>query len=257
MKTSLSFLAAALLSVAIMAGQTDTTESMSKLHQKPRYLRAKSTQTFEVNYLIFLPQGYDRKAEKRWPLILFLHGAGERGTNLTLVARHGPPKIVKDKPNFPFVVVSPQCASGQHWSNDALLALLGKIVKKEAIDPDRVYLTGLSMGGYGTWSLGLQEPQMFAAIAPICGGGDTISILLPDPAKQKALRTLPVWAFHGGKDPAVNISESRRMIDALHQIKNQAELTVYPEAGHDSWTETYNNPKFYDWLLSHTLKDRP
>ena len=125
------------------------------------------------------------------------------------------------------------------------------MVAKHNVDPKRIYLTGLSMGGFGTWSLGLSNPDRFAAIAPICGGGDIIRILLTDPKKQNALKTLPVWAFHGGKDPVVPLAESERMVNALKNIGNDAKLTVYPEAGHDSWTETYNNNELYDWFLAH------
>ncbi len=221
--------------------------------QHPQSFTGQVTKKVSVNYLLFLPEGYDLERRKRWPLILFLHGAGERGTNVNLVAVHGPPKIVAKKPGFPFVVVSPQCPSGQRWDNDVVLALLDDIEKNYRIDKKQIYLTGLSMGGYGTWSLGLTRPERFAAIVPICGGGDPLLVLLADPKKQAALKSLPVWAFHGAKDPVVPLQESRRMIDALKQFGcRELELTVYPEAQHDSWTETYDNPKLYDWLLQHS-----
>ncbi|MCP5520546.1 MAG: alpha/beta hydrolase [Verrucomicrobiales bacterium] len=205
-----------------------------------------------ASYLLFLPKGYGEDAAKQWPLMLFLHGAGERGDNLALVAVHGPPKLVANQPDFPFILVSPQCPEGQTWDNDTLLALLDQVMGKYSVDPGRVYLTGLSMGGFGTWSLGIAHPEKFAAIAPICGGGDVIKVLLADPAKAPALRSLPVWAFHGGKDPVVNPAESQRMVDALKRVGcEDVRLTVYPEAQHDSWTETYNNPELYRWFLSH------
>ena len=134
------------------------------------------------------------------------------------------------------------------------MALLDQVTKKLAVDRQRIYLIGLSMGGYGTWSLGLTHPDKFAAIAPICGGGDILPILLPDPKKRAALKALPVWVFHGAKDELVTLSESERMVNALRKTGNNAELTVYPEAGHDSWTETYNNQKLYDWFLQHKRK---
>ncbi|MBI4325340.1 MAG: prolyl oligopeptidase family serine peptidase [Chloroflexi bacterium] len=229
---------------------------MPKTNQKAQSFERKITLTVKAKYLLFLPAEYDGKAAKLWPLILFLHGAGERGTNLQLVATHGPPKIVKDKPDLPFIVVSPQCPDGQRWSNEVLLALLDEVTEKYKVDKKRVYLTGLSMGGYGTWSLGLTYPEKFAAIAPICGGGDPVTILLPDPKKAAALKTLPVWVFHGAKDPVVKLDESERMVNALRQIGNNAKLTIYPEASHDSWTETYHNPQLYDWLLQHDMKSR-
>jgi predicted peptidase len=227
---------------------------MPKINQTTNSFKRKITQTAGSNYLLFLPKDYKAKSTNRWPLILFLHGAGERGTNVSKVAAHGPPKIVREKPDFPFIVVSPQCPSGEIWSNDVLLALLDEVTKKLPVDKSRIYLTGLSMGGFGTWSLGLTHPDRFAAIAPICGGGNSIDILLPHPKLSKALRSLPVWAFHGAKDETVKSSESERMVEALKKIGNDAKLTIYPDAGHDSWTQTYNNAELYDWFLQHKKK---
>jgi predicted peptidase len=179
-----------------------------------------------------------------------LHGAGERGTNVWLVAKHGPPKIDITETNFPFIIVSPQCPEGKIWSNDLLLALLDEIENKYAVDTHRIYLTGLSMGGFGTWSLGLSHPEKFAAIAPMCGGGELITPLLADKAK---LTTLPVWAFHGAKDPVVPVEESERMVALLkkHGV-TEVKFTVYPEAQHDCWTETYANPELFEWFLKHS-----
>jgi predicted peptidase len=220
--------------------------------QMVEHFQFKQTQDVQVNYLLFLPKGYEPKAQKQWPLILFLHGAGERGTNIWKVATHGPPKQVASQPAFQFIVVSPQCAERRHWSADVLLALLDEVTAKYAVDRRRIYLTGLSMGGYGTWDLGLSYPERFAAIAPICGGGQMISLLLSSRDKGSAVKTLGVWAFHGGKDPVVPLEESQRMIEALKKVGAQdVKLTVYPEAGHDSWTETYRNPQLYEWLLQH------
>jgi predicted peptidase len=220
--------------------------------QQPQSFSGKITRKVSARYLLFLPEGYATEKKQRWPLLLFLHGAGERGTNLNLVRVHGPPKIVEQKPGFPFIVVSPQCPAGQRWDNDVLLALLDDIQKRYRVDRKRVYLTGLSMGGYGTWSLGLTHPERFAAIAPICGGGDPLVLLLPDPKKTAAVKSLGIWAFHGAKDPVVPLRESERMVEALKRFGcREVEFTVYPDAQHDSWTESYANPKFYDWLLRH------
>lgn len=224
--------------------------------ENPQTFETRITREIGARYLLFLPRDYQARGAKRWPLIFFLHGAGERGTNVWLVAKHGPPKIVKEKPDFPFIVVSPQCPEGQTWSNDALLALLEHVTRKYKVDDGRIYLTGLSMGGFGTWSLGLERPEKFAAIAPICGGGDTLKILLPDATRTRALKTLPVWVFHGAKDPVVNPDESKRMVEALKKIGNDVKFTVYPDAAHDSWTEAYNNPALYDWFLDHQRRPR-
>jgi predicted peptidase len=226
-------------------------EPMPKANQKPRSFERKITKKVRADYLLFLPRDYQQRGNKRWPLILFLHGAGERGTNLTKVTVHGPPKIVKEKPDFPFIVVSPQCPVGQSWSNDTLSALLDEVTAKLKVDTNRVYLTGLSMGGFGTWSLALAQPERFAAIAPICGGGDYVPLLLSDRSRTAALKTLGVWAFHGGKDDLVKPIESERMVDAFRRFGNDAKLTIYRDAGHDSWTETYDNPELYEWFLRH------
>jgi predicted peptidase len=227
-------------------------QKTAPLHQEKSF-KAKIHRNVTAEYLLFLPRDYDLTKSKRWPLILFLHGAGERGTNLARVKAHGPPRIVPENPEFPFVVVSPQCPAGQRWDSELLLALLDGVVKKHRVDRKRIYLTGLSMGGFGTWNLGLTHPDRFAAIAPICGGGDPLVLLLADPRKSRALKSLPVWAFHGARDPVVKVSESERMVDAMRQMgATEVKLTVYPDAEHDSWTETYNNSALYDWFLSHS-----
>jgi predicted peptidase len=250
---SIPTLLAAVAFTALTASQVMA--QRSKNPEQAKSFTGRITRSVSADYLLFLPADYDANKSKRWPLILFLHGAGERGTNVWLVAKHGPPKIVQEKPDFPFIVVSPQCPTGQRWDNDVLLALLDHVIKKYRVDQSRVYLTGLSMGGYGTWSLGLEHPELFAAIAPICGGGDPLKLLLADPKAIAPIRKLPVWAFHGAKDTVVKPEESQRMIDALKKSgAKEVELTIYPDAQHDSWTETYNNPKFYEWLLAHQKK---
>ena len=218
------------------------------------------TRTVGCQYLISLPRDYAAKSEKTWPLILFLHGAGERGTDVWKAAVHGPSKYAAQHPEFPFILVAPLCPEGEVWSSEVLLELLDEVMTKNKVDVKRVYLTGLSMGGYGTWSLGLAHADKFAAIAPICGGGERIEVLLAahgysGPVKIQNLRSLPIWVFHGAKDPVVPIEESERMVKALKEAKcEEVKFTVYPEAQHDSWTETYNNPKLYEWLLQHGRK---
>jgi predicted peptidase len=129
--------------------------------------------------------------------------------------------------------------------------------EKYAIDTNRVYLTGLSMGGYGTWKLATAHPERFAAIAPICGGGEIIDVLLAERRKAADLKALGIWAFHGAKDPVVPVEESERMVNALMRAGcTDVQLTIYPEAGHESWTEAYANPKLYDWFLAHKRKSR-
>ncbi len=214
--------------------------------QSKQQLSEEIIKPVDIDYLLYLPKGY-HETEQKWPLMLFLHGAGERGNDLELVKKHGPAKLVEQGKDFPFIIVSPQCPSGQWWTEktDTLMALLDDIESKYAVDTSRVYLTGLSMGGFGTWTLACRHPERFAAIAPICGGGDWY---LAD-----RLKDVPVWAFHGAKDTVVPIALSETMVQAVERAGGSAKLTVYPEANHDSWTATYDNPELYEWLLSHRL----
>jgi predicted peptidase len=242
---------------ALLAGLTPlhAQDSLDDLMQTRKSFSKQISRTLEANYLLFLPKGYDAKGTKEWPLMLFLHGAGERGSDVRKVAVHGPPKVVKGRPDFPFILVSPQCPADQVWSDEVLLGLLDNVIAEHKVDRSRVYLTGLSMGGYGTWSLGVKHPERFAAIAPICGGGETINVLLSSRAKSAALKSLPIWAFHGAKDSVVKLEESQRMVSALKTAGvTNLNLTVYPEANHDSWTETYANDKLYEWFLKHSRK---
>ena len=221
--------------------------------QTPQTFERTVKKKVRANYLLYLPKDYSATSKKSWPLMLFLHGAGERGTNLARVAVHGPPKVVaQGKRDLPFIIVSPQCPAGDRWKTETLTALLDDVALKYRVDTNRVYVTGLSMGGYGTWALAIEHPERFAAIAPICGGGEIVPILLASQKKRAALKSLGVWAFHGAKDPVVKLEESEKMINAFKQIgAADVRLTVYPDATHDSWTETYDNSKLYEWLLGH------
>lgn len=214
--------------------------------QSEQQMNAEITKKIDIDYLLYLPEGYGEKDQK-WPLMLFLHGAGERGDDLNLVKKHGPPKRIEQGKEFPFIVVSPQCPEGQWWTEktDTLMALLDRIEADYDVDASRIYVTGLSMGGFGTWTLATRHPERFAAIAPICGGGDWY---LAD-----RLQDVPIWAFHGAKDSVVPLALSETMVQAVERIGGSARLTVYPEANHDSWTATYDNPELYEWLLSHRL----
>ncbi|MFC1716365.1 prolyl oligopeptidase family serine peptidase [Candidatus Poribacteria bacterium] len=220
----------------------------SQTRQQGLKFEAQIVKTVRLNYLLFLPEDYGKDAEKQWPLLLFLHGMGERGDDLERVKVHGPPKIVEQREDFPFIVVSPQCPGTSRWTGEveALNALLDDVVAKHSVDEDRIYLTGLSMGGFGTWSLATMYPERFAAIAPICGGGD--------PKKANAIKDIPVWVFHGAKDETVPPERSEEMVNALKEVGADVQYTLYPDAGHDSWTETYDNPKLYEWFLKHKRK---
>ncbi len=195
-------------------------------------------------YKIYSPSVYNPEENKKWPLILFLHGAGERGNDLSLLQRQGLPAYLKGKDDFPFVVASPQCPARSYWEVHSLNNWLNEVLSEVNADLSRVYLSGISMGGYGTWHWAAANPEKFAAIIPVCGGGD--------PSTAKKLTKMPVWAFHGEKDDIVPVEETLAMTEAIKEAGGKAELTLYPNLYHDSWTETYNNSAIYEWLLKHS-----
>lgn len=201
------------------------------------------TKTHTYEYLVILPDDYD--SSKKLPLILFLHGAGERGNDLQSVKKHGPFKAL-EKGKQQVILVAPQCPLGEGWHPEVLAGLLDEVEKEYLVDSSRIYVTGLSMGGYGTWSLAALTPERFAAVAPICGGGN--------PADAKKLVGVPLWAFHGDKDTAVTLEKGKAMIDSLIEAGGNPKFTIYEGVGHDSWTQTYENPEFYEWLFAQQRK---
>ncbi len=196
----------------------------------------------ETQYLLYLPDGYTTDTVKRWPLMIFLHGSGEAGTDVNKVKAWGPPKLIDAGKKYPFIVVSPQAPPNTGWQVEVLRAMLNDLKKQYRVDNDRVYLTGLSMGGFGTWNYSEKFPDDLAAIAPICGGGDV--------AKVWQLRHMPVWCFHGAKDDVVPPASSQTMVDALKKYNPDVKFTLYPDANHNSWEVTYNNDSLYTWLLA-------
>jgi predicted peptidase len=236
-KCLLSVVAAGVLFVTSGTIRAEQAADSNAGQQKPAELDRAIKVT--MKYLIYLPKDYDQKESR--PLMLFLHGAGERGNNLDLVKTHGPPKLIGAGKQFPFIVVSPQCPNGRWWQSVELATLLDEIVEKYKVDQDRIYVTGLSMGGFGTWSLAAYQPNRFAAIVPICGGGEVYW--------ADTLAHIPAWVFHGAKDPVVPPERSKKMVEALKKNGGDPKFAIYPEAGHDSWTEAYNTPELYEWLL--------
>jgi predicted peptidase len=204
-----------------------------------------------LRYLLYLPSEYRDKVNKKWPLILYLHGVGERGNKLNELKKHGIPKIVENHNDFPFMTISPQCPIDTLWFDHyvGLKVLLDELIGSYNVDIKRIYLTGNSMGGYGTWGLALEDPGRFAAMAPICGGGLT--------EKVCDLKDVPVWGFHGEKDDLVKLEEGQKMVDALKACGGNVRLTVYPNVGHDSWTQTYDNPELYEWFLQNVRATDP
>lgn len=208
--------------------------------------KAKIVRKTTLNYLLWLPADYKKDKTKTFPILIFLHGSGERGDSLELVKKHGPPSFVENRPDFPFITVSPQCPKGTWWNTEDLQVMLEKLLKKYRIDPARIYLSGLSMGGFGTWAWACSNPNQFAAIAPVCGGGD---IQFAD-----ELKNIPVWAFHGDVDPVVPVKRTIEMVEAVNANGGSARMTIYPGVGHDSWVNAYNDRELYTWLLEHVRK---
>ena len=213
------------------------------------------TETQTLGYWLFLPNDYEMgttkpEAGKTYPLLLFLHGLGESGNDIDKVKAHGPPKLLEDPTqanNWQFITVSPQCPDTVRWSPFQLGLLLDELEKQYAIDKNRIYVTGLSLGGYGTWGLLYQFPERFAAGAPLCGGFD--------PAAAKRFIDIPLWVFHGGKD--ISVSMSTNMVEAIQTAGGKhVTLTIYPDLGHDIWTTTYDNPELYQWLSKQSLSNQ-
>jgi predicted peptidase len=252
-----------LVAVAFVASTRMMHVATAADHQTVHAFQHSVTKTLGYKYLLALPDDYKATPEKRWPVLLFLHGSGERGDDVWSVAKHGPPKLLREDMTSSaaellrknFIVVSPQCPKGKWWDSETLIALLDQIAATQRVDSRRVYVTGMSMGGFGAWELGLQHPERFAAILPVCGGGSFPAAYQANTSKRSELRSLGVWAFHGAKDESVPLAESQRMVDMLKAMKvAEVKLTVFPEAKHDSWTATYANPEIYTWLLQHERK---
>jgi predicted peptidase len=183
---------------------------------------------------------------EQWPLLLFLHGAGERGTDFQGVTRHGPPRIARQQADFPFIVVAPQCPPDERWQVRLLLPVLDAAIQRFPIDQARIYLTGISMGGAGAWQLAAAAPERFAALVPICGYGD--------PSSVAALRHIPTKVFHGARDSVVLPERSITMVRALEEAGGNVSLTIYPEAGHiEAWEQAYGDPQLFTWLLQQRI----
>lgn len=219
----------------------------------------------EVRYRYAAPA--ETEEGKKYPLVLFLHGAGERGDDNRSQLKHGAKAILRnsEKLGEPVFLIAPQCPGGKWWAAptedrtrlagakgpnpllDAVLELVEKTAANEAVDPQRIYISGLSMGGFGTWAALARKPGTFAAAIPVCGGGD--------PGTVGSFKDLPIRIFHGADDEVVPPESSRLMSEALGKAGSGAELTLYPGVGHDSWTRTYADEEVIRWLFAQTKPD--
>ena len=197
-----------------------------------------------IRYLEYIPE---QQIQEKMPLIIYLHGAGERGTNIEKLNVHGPIKeMLAGKVTSNFVVIAPQCEERKTWWDyaESLYEWILGYIKQPFIDKNRVYLTGNSMGGYGTWALAMAHPELFAAIVPICGGGLSWNASM--------LKDMPVWAFHCVGDTVVPCQNTIEMVENVKKYSEQeVKITIYPQCSHNAWTETYQNQEVYNWLLKH------
>lgn len=214
-------------------------------------LIARINKQVQLPYLLFIP---DSQVHSPWALLLFLHGSGERGTDLVRLTERGLPKELAAGRNIPFLVAAPQCPPDTIWSVhlDALVTLIQHLQEHYPIDPTRISVTGMSIGGTGTWHLAVTHPNRFAAIAPVCGDnvwyvGDTTQIC--------AIRHLPVWAFHGAQDTIIPVDVSQVLVDALQKCGGNARLTIYHDVGHNCWNQAYATPELYAWLSDQQAKE--
>lgn len=240
------------LAVAPLARAAD----LDKLLEKRTFKQGGSS----LPYRLLKPDGYD--ARKAYPLVVFLHGAGERGDNNKAQLVHGVKNFASDeaRKKYPCFLIAPQCPSRGFWSNinfrarppkmgkepappgKMVLGLIAEMRKEFKIDENRIYITGLSMGGFGSWDLMCRHPELFAAGIPICGGGD--------PEAAGKIAKVPVWAFHGDRDTAVPVALTRDMVAAMKKAGGSPKYTEYKGVGHDSWTRTYADPAVMEWLFA-------
>ncbi len=203
-----------------------------------------SDKYFNFNYVKYLPMDFDEN--KKYPLVVFLHGAGERGDDLDVAQRHGYMKYVRENGReYPFIFISPQCPDNKYWGcyTESLIAFLDYICEELPIDSNRVYLTGLSMGGTGTWMLAMADSERYAAIAPICGSGICWN--------AEMVKDIPILIYHGDCDDVVPISESITMLNAVNKRGGNAQLKILYGVGHDAWETAYSGDELMNWLLSH------
>ncbi len=257
-----------LFACLIIAISTSAISQDLSLYQKKEYHHSEGK---VLPYRILYPENYDKN--KKYPLVLFLHGAGERGSDNEKQLVHGAKLFLKEenRKNYPAIVLFPQCPENSSWRSvntdrkktpptfefnydntitwplAAVQMLVNQLLKDEAIDKKRCYITGLSMGGKGTFEMIYRFPELFAAAMPICGGGDTLHY-------DKRIKKTAFWVFHGDADPVVNVNASRAMVSKLKELKVSVTYTEYPTVKHNSWDNAFAEPTFLKWMFSNKRK---
>jgi predicted peptidase len=233
----------------LLAGLIASTYGLARAEDAPGKVQAKEFQT-EVTvkvgyrYSLYVPKEYAPGSKKKWPLIVFLHGSGERGEDLDVLTRNGPPKMIAAGHAFPALVASPQAPDHNTWEPHSVKALVDALRREYRIDEDRIYLTGISMGGYGVWDTIMAYPNTFAAAVPICGSAGVKFVA------AERIKHVPIWIFHGADDSVVPVESSQRIYDALVEAGGMPKLTIYAGVGHDSWTRTYEDTDLWEWLFA-------
>ncbi|MBN1430670.1 MAG: hypothetical protein JXB07_20030 [Anaerolineae bacterium] len=206
------------------------------------------TSFYGNGYLVYLPEGYEANdSQQTWPLLIFLHGSGDRGDNVFLLAKASPFMMIREKGPLPFIIVAPLLSASEEYDlfpDNYLTGMLEEILADYRVDQTRIYATGLSIGGDATYRFALLQPDTFAAIAPLA------AFLYP-PQDMESLKDLPVWAIHGADDIVIPLRMAQKPVDALKQAGNDVRFTVLENHDHDVWTDTYSDPQFYEWLLQH------
>ena len=258
MKTlNIALFAGAVLVVAPLIAYAEPKEGTRDMLEKKTYTGAEGK---TLLYRLLKPLNYNPK--EKYPLVVFLHGAGERGDDNDKQLVHGVPEFLtpENRKDYPCFLIAPQCPEGQKWADvdwsaeseiqpkepsasmRLTLGLIDQMRKDYSIDAKRIYVTGLSMGGYGTWDVLARRPDLFAAAVPICGGADETT--------ATKIAKIPIWAFHGAKDPTVNVARTRRMIAALKKAGGEPKYTEYPDEGHASWVPAYKDAAMMKWLFA-------
>lgn len=235
----------------LLVGCTSVASVLPSQQSPPKTQTGQQSHSFQRNlsrtvsgkYLLFLPQDYG-KEQKRYPLIMYLHGGSLRGDDVEKVRALGLPQLLEKDKSFPFIVVSPLCPAGEIWTDtDMLIGILDEVVAQYSVDPSRIYLTGHSMGGRGVWYLAYKHPERFAAIAPMSGGPNIT-------AWASKLKNVPVWVFHGAKDDLVPLSQSEEMVNAIKAVGGDVKFTALPDRDHYI-LDMYENKQLYEWFLQH------